>query len=162
MPDLWRRALGIAALGGGAVGATLIWTMLFNEIPLASKIILALFMPLYVWGIWCGVQMLERHPNATRNNFRFWLIQIPILQSPLLSYMFSAGFLAGVWVQFSPGKINFLTWVGSRFELTINQPKPIAVGVNVVALLICVALWRQLRSQPSNNSFKGMPLRGTP
>jgi hypothetical protein len=162
MTDLWRRALGIAALGGGAVGATLIWAMFFTETPLVSKIIMALFLPMYVWGIWCGVQLLEQHSSAIRNNFWFWLIQIPILQSPLLGYTFSAGLFGGVWLQFAPAKINFLGWMGSRFELSINQPKPVAIGVNVVALLISVALWRQLRSQPSNNSFKGMPLRGTP
>ena len=162
MTDLWRRVLGITALGGGAVGATLIWTMLFSDNQLAAKIIILLFMPFYVWGIWCGVQMLEGHPGAIRNNFWFWLIQIPIVQSPVFGYMFSAGFLAGAWLQLTPAKINFLAWLGSRFELSINQPKPVAFGVNVAALLISAALWRLLRRQPSNNSFKGMPLRGTP
>jgi len=41
------------------------------------------FFALYAWGIWCGVQMLESQPAATRSNLKFWAIQVPVLQSSI-------------------------------------------------------------------------------
>jgi hypothetical protein len=154
MKNWQRRTLGCLALGGGAVGLAAIFGVLFTDQPIASKIIVLLSLPLYAWGIWCGVQMLEQHPSALRSNFWFWAIQIPVLQSSVLSYLFSSGLLVGLWLQFAPSNINFLTWVGSRFELTINQPKPLALGFNVVALAISFFIWRLRRREPSNISFE--------
>ena len=137
--------LGCLALGGGAIGLAAIFSVLLADRPAVAKAIVLLSLPLYAWGMWCGVQMLERHPHALRNNFRFWVIQIPILHSSVLSGLFSSGLSVDVWVQFVPPNINFFAWVGSRFELSINQPKPLALGVNLVALAVVVFLGRLRR-----------------
>jgi hypothetical protein len=154
MKNWQRRTLGCLALGGGAVGLAVIFSALFTEQPIASKIIVLFSSPLYAWGIWCGVQMLEQQPGALCSNFWFWSIQIPILQSSVLSYLFSSGLLIGLWFQFAPLKINFLAWAGSRFEFTINQPKPLALGFNIVALAVSFFIWRLRRREPSNISFE--------
>lgn len=152
-----RRTLGILALGGSAVGCTIILTTLLSEHPIAAKVILALFLPVYAWGAWCGVKMLERDPGAVRTNFLFWAVQTPVFQSTPVTYLLSSGLLGGIWLQLSPAKITALGWLGSRFEFSINQPKPFAVGLNLVAVTICVVLWRARRGQPSSDSFKVTP-----
>lgn len=154
MKDWQRRVLGSLALGGGAIGLTAIFGALLTDQPTASKILVLLSLPLYAWGIWCGLQMIERHPGALRSNFWFWAIQIPVLQSSMLSYLFSSGVIVGLWTQFDPVKLNFLAWLGSRFEVSINQPRPLALGVNVVALVVTFFIWRLRRRQPASHSFK--------
>lgn len=146
-----RRTLGILALGGGTLGCAAIFTTLFSEQPTSSKVILLVFLPVYIWGAWCGVQMLERHPRAVQANLVFWAIQTPVLQSTAITYVFASGALGGVWIQFSPAKINLLGWLGSRFELSINQQTPLAFGLNLVAAAVCVVLWRVRRDQALSN-----------
>jgi hypothetical protein len=161
MTNWLRRVLGTLALGGSTLGCFIVITTLFTEQTLASRAILLLFFPLYVWGVWCGIQMLERHEDAMRTNSYFWAIQVPIVQSSVFSYAFSSGMLGGAWFQFTPAKINFLGWLGSRFEFGVNQDKPLALGLNFVALAVFLFLWRNRNAAPSNNSFNPMPLRGT-
>lgn len=144
-----HRTLGILALGGSAVGCTIILTTLLSDQPTSSKVILLLFLPIYIWGVWCGLKMLERHPGAIGANLVFWAIQVPVLQSTAVTYLLSSGMLGGIWFQVSPAKITALGWLGSRFEFSINQPKPLAIGLNFVAAGICTVLWRARRGQPS-------------
>ena len=152
-----NRTLGILALGGSAIGFTIILTAIISEQPVSSKVSLALFLPVYSWGVWCGVKMLERHPGAIRTNLIFWAIQVPVLQSTAFTYLLSSGVLGGVWLQLSPAKITALGWLGSRFELAINQPKPFAFGLNLVAVAICVVLLRARRGQPSDDPLTVSP-----
>lgn len=161
MTNWMRRVVGTLALGGSTLGCFIVITTLFTEQALALRAVLLLVLPIYVWGVWCGIQMLERHEDAVRTNLVFWAIQVPIVQSAAFSYALSSGMLGGVWFQFSPAKINFLGWLGSRFEFGINQDKPLALGLNFAALAVCLLLWRYRDSAPSNNSFNPMPLRGT-
>lgn len=157
MSDWIRRTLGMLALGGGFAGLTAYAPALFTDISAGSKILMMLLMPLCAWGVWCGVQMIERHPNAIRNNLRFWIVQVPILYSSVLSYLFSTGLIAGVWVQFSPLKINFLILGGFHSDVVLNEGGPLAIGLNVLALLICMKLWRLLRAGPSDDFIERQP-----
>lgn len=143
MRNWLRRTIGVLALGGGVLGCTIIATTLFSDQPLLSRVLLLLFFPVYAFGIWCGMQMLERHPDAIHTNLLFWAIQVPVLRSSWFSYVFASGALCSVGVQFSPAKLDALWWLGSRFEVTINQPKPFAIGINLLAAAITFILWRQ-------------------
>jgi len=142
---LWqRRVLGILAVGGGAVGATLSVIALIRVSHVIEGLIYVAFSCLYAWGIWCGVKMFEAQPNAERYNRRFWLIQIPALNSPLLSYTMVCGFQVTLSLEFTPLKFGASLDAGSQFNFSLLQwDHPWSFGINVFALGIFLWMARK-------------------
>ena len=105
-------------------------------------------MLLYVWGIWCGVRLLEKLPGAEHRALKYWLIQIPTFGSPFLGYFLSSGFHTTVALQISPLKLNADLLLGSTFNYSLMQSgSPSFIGVNVFAVAVAWWLARKI-SQP--------------
>ena len=138
---LWqRRALGILAVAGGAVGATVGVITLLSTTRVIEWLIYITFSCLYAWGVWCGVKLLEGQPNAERYNRRFWLIQVPALNSPLLGYSMACGFHLTLSLDLTPFKLGAKFNAGSQFNFSLLQwDQPLSLGVNLFAL--GVFLW---------------------
>ena len=160
--QLWqRRILGALAIGGGALGVAVGVQVAVSSGGALPWLLIAPFLGLYLWGIWCGVCLIENREGASRSNSVFWAIQVPLLQSPYFGYFFTSGFFSTITFQPSETKVGFLFWLGSKFEISLMQAdKPLVLGVNLFALAIAVFLYVHFRKAPPNNSFKPTPLRG--
>ena len=147
---IWqRRALGILAIGGGVVGVTACVTSLFNSTYLVRWALYIVFASLYAWGVWCGVKLFESQPNALRYNRRFWLIQVPVLNSPLLAYSMASGFHLTLSLDLTPFNLGFNFLVGSTFNFSLFQwDQPLSFGVNVFAFGIYLWMAREFPDAP--------------
>ena len=106
----------------------------------------------------CGLQLLEGCDDALRQNFYFWLTQVPFLMSPVLGYSFSSGASLHLKYQPSISKWDFFARFGSQFEYSLLQGKPFIVGINVVAAGVCCLLVYLMRkSQASAGSEPDAP-----
>src|SRR5688572_28338299 len=119
---LWqRRVLGILAVGGGAIGFTVGVTALIGSTRVIEWVMCLAFCVLYAWGIWCGIRLLERQPDAEMLNRRFWLSQIPALKTPLFGYIMACGFHLTVSLDFTPFKLGAKFDLGSNFNFSLIQ-----------------------------------------
>ena len=141
-----RRLLGILSLGGGFLGAVLILTQLLWGAPSSWQVLVSLpFLALYLWGIWCGVLMLEGQPRALAHNRWFWAIQVPVLLSPAFSYQFMAGGGLNLGFNFTGLRLFWEAQLGSKFRIDINRGSEFGLGLNLLALAITVFVWRLAR-----------------
>ena len=158
-----RRLLGALALGGGFLGVTIAFSLLISPgLVVLGRLLVLPFIALYCWGSWCGLRLLEGDESSLKANRLFWMLQIPHLMSPIAGYLFASGAL--FYVTFRPTDLNVgaIVRLGSQFEYSILQAdKPLTFGVNLLAVGVVLFLTRQVRREPSNNSFKPNPLRGS-
>ena len=147
---IWpRRILGILGIGGGAVGFVACATKLLGATHPAQWAIYIVFGGLYAWGLWCGVKLMESQPNALRYNRRFWLLQVPAFNSPLLGYSFASGFHLTLSLNLTPFSLGFNSQVGSAFDFSlIRWDQPLSLGVNVFAFGMYLWLEREFPDAP--------------
>lgn len=136
-----RRALGVLALGGSFLGFAIGLEHILGSNPLLTKVAILPFIGLYAWGIWCGIALIEGVPGALRLNRFFWALQIPLISSPIVSYMFASGALLNISFEPALGKINFYVRFGSQYGGSVlNAEQPWGIGINVVALGVFMCL----------------------
>jgi hypothetical protein len=142
---IWeRRLFGIAALGGSFTGLAAGGTLVASELSGLAKLFVVPFLGLYLWGIWCGLRMIEVGDGALRANRWFWLAQVPMFMTPWLGYKFTSGLVG--WLAFkAPMQWQVQGRFGSEFEYSILEGKPLMLGINVVALAAWWWLGRRLR-----------------
>ena len=156
-----RRVLGILALGGSFTGLAVGLAALIAPGGTLAKVLVLPFLALYVWGIVCGLRLIEGRDDVLRQNLYFWLMQIPFLMSPIAGYSFASGASLHLKYQPSSAEWDFFARIGSQFEYSLLQGKPLIVGVNLVAVGVSIFLVLVVRKAPPNNSFKPNPLRGS-
>ena len=136
--------IGILAIGGGAVGLVVAAMQIVRAPPsLAIGLVVILFAIAYMFGIWCGVAILQRRPGWLRMNRIFWGMQVVSIASPLVSYSFSSGALFVVWGRLSPWGAGFHAWLGSNFDIAVGRDSHVLFGLNLFALAITVYLARK-------------------
>jgi len=135
-----RRALGLLSIGGGAVGlsssmATAVKGGVMYGVNSFSMILGLVF---FLWGMWCGIQMLEGRGQALLRNSIFWLAQVPVFNTSVFSYSAFCGLQFQLFIKLQPLDVGFIGSVfGAQFSINFGQPElPLFVGVNVIALLI--------------------------
>jgi len=129
-----RRSIGILTLLGGILGAVMATGILLARGNVLEVLICVAFIAYYLWGIWCGVNLLRNSSGAVRSAVRHWACQVPTFGSPLIGYFLASGFHLTVWLNFSDLKfgVNFL--LGSTFTYSFMEPgKPWYLGVNLFA-----------------------------
>jgi hypothetical protein len=140
-----RRVLGVLALGGSFLGLVLGTTLLVSQRnPLAIAVAIP-FLGLYVWGIWCGLRILEQPDQGVlKMNAWFWAVQVPYLMSPIAGYYFASGSMLYVVYQPGTSSVSMLWRFGSQFQYSFFQlDKPFVFGVNLFAIAIVTCIvWR--------------------
>lgn len=156
-----RRGLGVLSIGGGAIGFGSGMTAVLHgqEIAATNILPLALGMAFFLWGVWCGVQMLEGTRQAMYRNAVFWLVQTPLLQTSILGYTVFCGAQLQVFAKLSPFQIGFFSsGFGAQVALNLGQPDArSAIGVNLVAL--CISAWLMRKSEISGPALSSVPTK---
>lgn len=135
-----QRILGTITLGGSYVGMVVIAAEMMHISNTLAMLLYAAFLTLYAWGVWCGIRLFENHPSGARMGFWFWLLQVPVLSSPIFGYFFAAGGYITFILQPSNWGYHFNFHFGSAFNVSlVESHQPFYVGVNLFALFI--ALW---------------------
>jgi hypothetical protein len=133
--------IGVLAIAGGAWGAIAVAhqvaTQPFRILTAGLFTFVAAF---FLFGILSGVLALRRQEGWLWKNTLFWLAQVPVLQSTVLSYTLFSGAMLSLWVQPFEPRLGFNYWFGSSFQLNIGRATPLLFGVNVVALVITLYL----------------------
>lgn len=160
MNDFQRRALGILAVGGGAIGLSWITTaMLQGQVAATNFLVVVLAAAMFSWGIWCGVQMIENAADAPRRNAIFWLVQVPLLQTPIIGYAAFCGAQIQIFLKTSPIELGFFgSILGTQFGLNLGQPGSRSlIGINIFAAAVAAFLLAQSRyekSRPASTSAR--------
>ena len=92
MPKWLRRTSGTLTLGGGAVGVAAVMMQLTSAQTSGVQLIFfALFLAMSVWGIAAGLLLLEGVKSGPTWSIPYWVIQVPVVSSPWVSYQLSSG-----------------------------------------------------------------------
>ncbi len=141
-----RRGCGVLAIGGGAIGlGTMMNAILQGRVSVSTHLLVTvLAVAFFGWGIWCGVQLLEGKRQALAWNALFWMVQIPLLQTPMLNYGAFCGAQLQLIFKLAPAEIGMLGSVlGAQLGFGLGQAGArVAVGINLVALGIAFFLVR--------------------
>ena len=144
----FRRLLILLTIGGGFVGIV----VMAQALPSAwqsgwiSVGIACVFIALNSYGVALGFCVAEgRYPAGQL--IVFFLLQIPIMQLPLIGYQFATGLqvIAGVF----SWRLAFGLVGGSTAQLMLGPAGPYGVGINVAAALLVLALGTSLVSSGS-------------
>ncbi len=143
-PKYFPTVLGVLGIGGAAWGlvATAVGASQIRG-GILGVLILAAIAAMYLFSGYCGVRAIQRKYGWVRLNQVLWAVQVPAFVSPLLSYSFSTGGFVTAWLQLHPSfHIGGSTWLGSAFTLNFLTPGPLAVGINLFALVVSYYLSR--------------------
>lgn len=139
---LWqRRVLSILSIGGGAIGITVALTLLFSRSNPIEWILIAPFIAIYGWGIWCGVGLLERRLGAERSSLWYWLVQVPAFGSPYVGYSITSGFHMTLSITL-PADLAWNLMLGSTIRYSLLQSsEPWMLGLNIFAAGVALFLF---------------------
>lgn len=146
-----RRGLGVLSIGGGAIGlGSSMVAVLKGQVVTSNILPFTLGLAFFLWGIWCGVRMLEGGRRALYHNAIFWLAQVPLLQTPIFGYALFCGAQLQLFLKLSPFEVGFFgSLLSAQFSLNLGQPGArFAIGVNLVAL--CISFWLMHKSETAD------------
>ncbi|MBD5779912.1 hypothetical protein IEN85_10470 [Pelagicoccus sp. NFK12] len=136
----------IASIGGGFTGAVTSTAPLFQQgFSLGLLIIVAIACSIYVYGIFAGLRLVADRSETLHLKI-FYSLQVPVFYSPLFSYFVAAG--AYVTLGISGLSLNFNFAFGSVWFLSLLNGQPLGLGVNFVALLLLVLLFKEPLLEP--------------
>lgn len=143
-------------LGGSATGFTVTITQFVGgDFPAFTMLVFAAFLLVYAYGVVAGVLVLENHKRMTACAFPFWAIQAPVLSSSWITYSLFSGAQLNLLITGEP-MIQLVWGAGASFMFVLFQGAPFAIGVNLVAIIVCVALVKYERpavgSSPARDS----------
>ncbi len=145
--NVWlRRLLVLASIGGGSAGfAVAAREFLKADQNTLYYLVCVVVMIAYAAGIYGGIRLAERERDGPRWLFWFFLAQVPVVTSPVLSYLFWCG--ATVHVTLGTNGFAWGAFVGSQWQISLLQFKhaAYAFGLNFFALWASWYLGRSRR-----------------
>src|ERR1035441_497813 len=84
-----KRLLLVASIGGGFTGAII--ASMQERRTLFDYSVDGVFILAFLYGIWAGLKLVEDEREGVIRLFWFYVIQIPIVISPIVSYRFGCG-----------------------------------------------------------------------
>lgn len=144
VPGFVPVALGLIGIGGAAWGLVGVAAVFANGWPgVLSAALIAGMASVFVFGAYVGILALRRTPGWLRKNTVFWVLQVPVFSSPLVSYALACGGFFTVWLQlYPPFRIGTNFLVGSTFTINLFFKAPVVVGANLLALAVVLYLTR--------------------
>jgi hypothetical protein len=147
--SLGLKLVSLLLIVGGVVGIGLtLWLDLnfvnSGQISLFSPTIAitGAFIVLFGWAAWTGRELWTGNRRALTWAKILFGIQIPLIQLPGFSYEFHTGFTLPIRIITGP-RLNFGFNFGSSFTFYISpQIQDVAVGINLVALIVLIYLER--------------------
>jgi hypothetical protein len=141
-PRAWpRQAVSCFAIAGGLAGLV---SILFAS-PMFEALFVWLigmiFACIYGMGLWAGIRFLDSNwPHARFVRLYFWL-QVPVLQSGVISYFFAGLASASLLIR-SDLTIDMVLSDRGGYRLSLLMAQPVvAIGVNIVPLAPLALLW---------------------
>lgn len=126
------------AVGGGYTGfVTTLQFMLGAKLNAASAAIGLTISTMYLFIVGAGLMNVHR-PSWIMPMTIGFLLQVPVVSSPLISYQFASGALAHITL--GEHGLFWFAQLGANWQVTLLQPKPLGAGVNLVAIAASVAL----------------------
>jgi|GEM_PF-1829429 len=135
-----RRLFGVLALGGAFSGVVFILMTLSQDAHWFARLLQAPAFAFYLWGIVCGVKMLEAAPDAIEVNTWYWIVQIPCVVTPLIGGFLTTGASVTIGLQSGESLLYGAMYLGSRYHLAMFNASPIIIAVNVLAVAAVVWL----------------------
>ncbi len=158
MKESYHRALTILSIGGAFTGIviTLAGLISMTDHRVIAYLLYLVFIGLYGYGIWAGIRFSE--DSADLKPLRvYYLMQVPWISSPILSYRFTSGFHVTAGIIGSNVQCFFR--IGSEWNLNFLQVFPWGIGLNAFALAVLIFLKRASRP---NQSLEPTGLAVTP
>ncbi|GAB3255775.1 hypothetical protein [Chitinimonas naiadis] len=154
MKNWSRRLIGVLGIAGGITAVAVIGAQALAVPGLLMKLVMMLYIFVALWGIYVGILLIERDQRADRQNFYFWLCQVPIVFLPGIGHKLGIGAFFFLWLEF-PIRANFFVGLGANLQFRLFRIEPpVAIGVNIVALALAIWFWRQIAA------VKAEPLPG--
>lgn len=146
-----RLILIVVTVGGGFSGFARTLEALFDSSGASTlnQLLKVVFLGLYAFVAASGLFFVQ-HPTRTGPLRAALAIQIPSISSSLVVFKFAAGLAAflnlGGFERRNAGlNIGWELRLGSSWSFSLQQDKPLRVGVNLAALAILVLLWRAVQ-----------------
>ena len=139
MLSVARRLVGATTIGASSVGIAFVLLqtgqLFFSQF---SVFLVTLSLIIFVYGIVVGVMVLESSTNWQRWALPYWLIQLPVLYLPIVTYQIALGpyfivFVDGTALRFNVG-------AGASVLFEVQSAEGTAYGVNLIAVLIVLFL----------------------
>lgn len=153
MPTWLRLSIGVLAIAGGLLG---LWPLVkvWMDTPLSAgqHAFFALVALYYAVAAAGGLLLVIRHPRAIGINLVVWGLQMPAIATASVSFMLAVGAFLAVGVRGFGLGVHF--YLGSMFELAWDPASDAAglfIGVNVVALVVVLLLWRYRLVRPAHS-----------
>ena len=161
-----RRVLGILTLGGSSIGMLNASNQLSNADG-SLNLVASAGLLVFAWGLFCGTRILEGAAKSFATSTLFWLLQVPLVQTAAVSYLFTSGAYGAVSIVLDPAgpRLNFQLQIASGLHFALGSPTDVsAIGINWLALWAVVVLGMNLRAASSNKALDpdAPPERGAP
>lgn len=151
LADRALRTVGTISVLGSGVGVLVtgwLYTVLFAStgLPAAAfvvSLVLNIAATLYfVWGIGAGMSLRRLRPGAMWAALPFWLVQVPIVSSPLATFAVFTGLGIPVTFMVQNGvHLNLGFNFGASYEaMLLNPGAPIGFGINLFAVAVVALL----------------------
>lgn len=156
----------IGQIGGGLLGFYVIGRVfLAGDLTPIEVMISATFAILFAFGILAGVALITKPRLGLILSLIFQGIQIPIIITPVVSYILSSGVYVNFLWHETGWKAEYAL-LGSRFYFYLNSGVPRCTGVNIAALVLFVCLVREIWfkaaamkiSKPESSNIPDQPL----
>ena len=143
----------LSQIGGGLLGIGIIGRVFLagNLTPIVV-IVNAAFVIVFSFGILAGVALIKKPRLGLILSLIFQGIQIPIIITPVVSYILSSGMFLNVYWHETGWGTNF-AFLGSRCYFYVNSGEPWCAGVNIVALVLFVFLIREIWLEAANRKI---------
>jgi hypothetical protein len=162
--NIWlKRLFLVLSTGGGFTGFTVTAPLLFRsyENPLNYVLFVAV-MTAYAFGIYAGIKLVEKEEIGLSLLSWYFLAQVPVVISPVASYLFSSGVTTYVTIG-SPGGLSWGFYIGGRWQISILNfnDTTIAFGLNIFAIWATWLLRKQLAKSRANQALLPTPMLAT-
>jgi len=125
----------------GSVSA-LNYFLAFNNSTIEGAIVNGLALTVFLYTLYAGLQFSKSTSN-TKQLSRAFLLQVPWLSSPILTYKLGTGISLAFMYSAHGG--NYFFNLGANYSLAIFSDRPWSIGVNLAAIgfLVLIKLYKR-------------------